>query len=69
MDTRMAASSARHKSVHHLSQKAAAETFASENGWIESIAGLTESSSATSLLREKVGIMRDLSVGKQWTRL
>jgi len=48
----MASSSARHKTVHHLSQKAAAETFAAENGWIESIAGLAENSSATALLRD-----------------
>jgi len=50
----MASSSARHKTVHHLSQKAAAETFAAENGWIESIAGLAENSSATALLRDPV---------------
>ena len=43
---------ARHKTVHHLSQKAD-ETYAADNGWVESIAGLSENSSATALLREQ----------------
>ena len=42
---------ARHKTVHHLSQKAD-DTYAADNGWVESIAGLSENSSATALLRE-----------------
>ena len=42
---------ARHKTVHHLSQKAD-ETYAADNGWVESIAGLSEGSSATALLRD-----------------
>lgn len=43
---------ARHKTVHHLSQKAD-DTYAADNGWVESIAGLSEGSSATALLREQ----------------
>lgn len=42
---------ARHKTVHHLSQKAD-DTYTANNGWVESIAGLSETSSATALLRE-----------------
>ena len=42
---------ARHKTLHHLSQKAD-ETYAADNGWVESIAGLSENSSATALLRD-----------------
>ena len=43
---------ARHKTVHHLSQKAD-DGYAAENGWVESIAGLSEGSSATALLRDQ----------------
>lgn len=57
----MASSSARHKTVHHLSQKAAAETYVADNGWIDSIAGLSESSSATALLRDPVNILLNIS--------
>lgn len=41
----------RHKTVHHLSQKADG-SYTSEMGWVESIAGLSENSSATNLLHE-----------------
>lgn len=43
---------ARHKTVHHLSQKADG-SYSADQGWVESIAGLAANSSATNLLHDQ----------------